>query len=338
MAKQANKMMIGGFVVIGVIILAASIVVFGSGKFFKRTQEYIMYFDGSLKGLDVGSLVLFQGVQIGTVKNIILRADMSRAKTIRPVIIEISPDKFQIEQDVEFGEPGEYLDEFIKKGLRAVLSQQSFITGRLMIEIDFFPDTPVDLKGYDEEYHEIPTIPSTTERLAQTLQKLDLEGMKNNLENTLAGIDGFVNDPELKNAISEFKGALTDARTLLQNLDAKVDPLAENLNVTLTDTRKLVNNVDAQVQPTADNVNSAVKDFGKLARDADAQLESLVNNLDKTLESARGVISEDAPLIVELENTLQEISAAARSIRQLANSLEQRPESLIQGKGNTGGN
>jgi paraquat-inducible protein B len=96
--------------------------------------------------------------------------------------------------------------------------------------------------------------------------------------------------------------------------------------------------VDAQVQPTADNVNSAVKDFGKLARDADAQLESLVDNLNNTLESARGVMSEDAPLIVELENTLQEISAAARSIRQLANSLEQRPESLIQGKGNTGGN
>jgi paraquat-inducible protein B len=48
-------------------------------------------------------------------------------------------------------------------------------------------------------------------------------------------------------------------------------------------------------------------------------------------------MSEDAPLIVELENTLQEISAAARSIRQLANSLEQNPEALIQGKGNSGG-
>ncbi|MGI9568536.1 MAG: MlaD family protein, partial [Desulfobulbia bacterium] len=87
MAKQANKMMIGGFVVIAVIILAASIVVFGSGRFFKKSQEYIMYFEGSLKGLDVGSLVLFQGVQIGTVKNIILRADMSKAETERPVII-----------------------------------------------------------------------------------------------------------------------------------------------------------------------------------------------------------------------------------------------------------
>ena len=37
MAKQANKMMIGGFVVIAVVLLAASLVIFGSGKFFKKT-------------------------------------------------------------------------------------------------------------------------------------------------------------------------------------------------------------------------------------------------------------------------------------------------------------
>lgn len=338
MAKQANKMMIGGFVVIGVIILAASIVVFGSGRFFKKSQEYIMYFEGSLKGLDVGSLVLFQGVQIGTVKNIILRADMSKAKTERPVIIEIDTDNFQIEKDRDFGETGEYLDEFINKGLRAVLTQQSFITGKLMIEIDFFPDTPVSLKRYDDDYHEIPTISSTTERLSQTLQNLDLEGMKDNLENTLAGIDGFINDPDLKTGISELKGALTDARTLLQNLDAKVDPLTDSLDTTLSDARKLVNNVDAQVQPLANNVNEAVKDFGKLAREAGTQLESLSASLNNTLASAKGVMSEDAPLIVELETSLREVSAAARSIRQLANSLEQRPESLIQGKGNSGGN
>jgi uncharacterized lipoprotein YmbA len=42
------------------------------------------------------------------------------------------------------------------------------------------------------------------------------------------------------------------------------------------------------------------------------------------LDSAvRGVVSEDAPLIVELEKTLREISDAARSFRQLADYLNQ---------------
>jgi paraquat-inducible protein B len=59
--------------------------------------------------------------------------------------------------------------------------------------------------------------------------------------------------------------------------------------------------------------------------------------LDKTLSAVRGVMSEDAPLIVELEKTLREISDAARSFRQLADTLERHPEALIQGKEKSGG-
>ena len=58
MAKQANRMMIGGFVVLAVFLLAASIVVFGSGRFFKKTELYVMYFEGSVKGLSVGAPLL----------------------------------------------------------------------------------------------------------------------------------------------------------------------------------------------------------------------------------------------------------------------------------------
>ena len=336
MAKQANRMMIGGFVVIAVVILAASLVVFGSGKFFKKTEGFVMYFDGSIKGLNVGAPVLFQGVQIGNVTSIVLRADVKQQTLEKPVVIEIEPEKFQLEAGQEHRDPGESLPELIDRGLRAVLTMQSFITGQLMIELDFHPDTPVNLKNINKDDLEIPTIPSTTERLAQTLQKLDLEGMQKNLEDTLAGIDRFVNNPDLKASIGELKGVLTDARRLAQNLNNRIGPLADDLDATLRDARKMVNNVDGQIGPIAGNVNQTVGDFGKLARDSDARLGAVAENLDRTLSSARGVISDDAPLIVELENTLREISAAARSIRQLANTLDQQPEALIQGLGKSG--
>ena len=54
--------------------------------------------------------------------------------------------------------------------------------------------------------------------------------------------------------------------------------------------------------------------------------------MEKTLTAARGVISADSPLVVELENTLKEISAMSQSIRELADYLEQHPEALIRGK------
>ena len=74
--------------------------------------------------------------------------------------------------------------------------------------------------------------------------------MEKNLKNTLAGIDRLVNDPDLKASIGELKGVLTDARRLVQNLDARVGPLADDLDATVRDTRKLVKNVDGQVKPT----------------------------------------------------------------------------------------
>ena len=71
--------------------------------------------------------------------------------------------------------------------------------------------------------------------------------------------------------------------------------------------------------------------------DADARLAALETSLDKTLSAVKGVMSPDAPLIVELETTLREISDMARSFRLLADYLQRHPEALIQGKGEFGG-
>ena len=339
MAKQANKMMIGGFVIISVTLLAASLVVFGSGKFFKKTNEYVLFFSGSVKGLSVGNPVLFQGVQVGSVKSISIHTDVNDLRVEIPVMIEVEPQKFVIESghyNESFEQRREQIARLTGKGLRAVLTRQSFITGQLMIEIDFYPDTPVVLKNIDENHIEIPTIPSTAERLTQTLQKLDLEGMQKNLENTLAGIDRFVNNPDLKGSIRALKDTLEELGQVVKKIDEKIDPLSASLNDTIRNARKLLNKVDRQVDPMADDMKKTVADFGKLARDANARLGVLTNSLDKTLAGARGVLSQDAPLIVELEFALKEVSDAARSIRQLANTLDQKPEALIQGLGKSG--
>jgi paraquat-inducible protein B len=337
MAKQANRMMIGGFVVAALLILAASLVVFGSGKFFKETEEFVMYFDGSIKGLNAGAPVLFQGVQIGAVKSITLLAVADQQTVNKQVVVEFEPDKFVYEAGLQREKPEKSLPRLIDIGLRAVLSTQSLITGQLMIEVDFFPDTPVNLKNIDEDLLEIPTIPSTTERLAQILQKLDLKAMQESLENTLAGIDRFVNNPELGASVGSLNETLASLRQLVQKLDGKIDALADNMGGAVDDARLLVNNVNRQMDALAKTTNTTVKDFGRLARDSNARLGSVTKSMDKTLTSTREVVSEDAPLVVELQTTLREISEMARAFRQLADYLERHPEALIQGKGEPGG-
>jgi paraquat-inducible protein B len=307
MAKQANRMMIGVFVVLAVILMAASLVVFGSGKFFKKTVKCVLFFDESVKGLNVGAPVLFQGVQIGSVISIVLQVDPAKLQAQIPVIIEYEPEKFIVREEGRKTpiDHRKNIAKLIDKGLRAQLTMQSFITGQLLIEVDFHPGTPVSLKGFDPDYIEIPTIPSTSERLAKTLNKLDFDTLRKKLESTLAGIDQFINSPELNASLQALKDTLQDAS-------------------------KLVTRVDRQVDPVADDLKKTVRDIGKVARNADAKVAELTTGLDKTMSTARGVISADAPLIVELENTLKEIAAASRSLRQLADYLEQHPETLLR--------
>jgi paraquat-inducible protein B len=249
------------------------------------------------------------------VTSIILQADFVTMKTQIPILIEIDPEKWK----VRAGERSyrKVATKLIEKGLRAQLITQSFITGQLMIQLDFYPKSticyaPPQVDKDYQDYVVIPTCASTSERLAKALGDLDLKAIENNLNSSLAGIARLVNNPDLTASFRALKDTLQDAR-------------------------KLLTRVDGQVDPVSDDVKKTVKEFGKLAANIDSRVGGLAGGFDKTMSAARGVLSENSPLVVDLENALQEISAMSRSIRQLTNYLDQHPEALIRGKENPGG-
>ena len=331
MAKQANTTMIGGFVVIAVFILAASVVILGSGKLFQRTESFVLYFDNSIKGLNVGAPVLLQGVQIGSVTNILIRANREDLTMSIPVFIEIRQDKFEVDETIEpQGDPKKTITQLADRGLRAVLSTQSLITGQLMIELDYFPDSPLNLKNLEPEVTEIPTIPSTTERLFQKLQNIDLT----HIENIMAGVDRFVNNPDLSEGLKSLRQAADEMQLLVGKLDSYIGDVTDSIDNTLSDTSTLVNNVNTQVQPLAYDMRQLIENFDAVALNINKQLDVVATSLDESLVGVRGVVSEDAPLVIELQETLENISSMTDSIRQLADYLEQHPEALIMGKDN----
>jgi paraquat-inducible protein B len=326
MAKQANRMMIGGFVILAIIILAASLVIFGSGKFFKKTQTFILYFDGSVMGLNVGSPVMFRGVPIGSVTSIVIKADLATGQIVMPVLIEIEPDKFQVYGGVGVRDPHKNIPRLINKGLRAVLVTQSFITGQLGIELDFEPGTPVVLKNLSKEYIELPTIPSTAQKLMEALAKLDLQKIQDHIDSALEGISKLANDPNLLAAIKGMKDTLQSAHKLFARVDKKVDPLTKNVNKTVKDFGILSKTLDARVKELSASLNKTL-----------SGMDGTLSGLDKTMASVRGVISPNSPLVYDLENSLQQISRMSEALRELADYLEEHPSSVIRGKKKNGG-
>jgi paraquat-inducible protein B len=73
----------------------------------------------------------------------------------------------------------------------------------------------------------------------------------------------------------------------------------------------------------------------KIGKDMDATLAGLqltVDQTQKTLVALEKTLSSESPLQQELQQTLQELSGAARSLRLLADYLERNPEAILRGK------
>ena len=359
MSKPANKALIGGFVVGAVALIVAGILIFGSGRFLGETYKFVMYFDGSVKGLNVGSSVVFRGVEIGRVIDILLRYNPADMSVKIPVIIEIDPERVEVIGGIPRDPDSQkVIRQLVERGLRARLQMQSLVTGQLMVELDFHPNKPAKLVGSDTEYPEIPTIPSPLKELSRRIEKVPIEEIFTKLLAAVEGIEKIVNAPEVKGTISSLKLAVQDVRRLVNNVNDHVTPmgsrmgdLASSIEGTLEDTQRLVHNINAQISPLASSIKETVEEYGKLARDVDGEVSSVASGIEKGLEEAHAVLeqgrralaaaedvlAEDSPLLYELENALKEVSDAARSIRLLADYLKRHPEALLKGKGTSGG-
>jgi paraquat-inducible protein B len=341
MAKQVSKTVIGGFMVSAMVLLVVGVLIFGSGKFLQKTYPFVLFFDGSVKGLKSGSPVVFRGVKVGSVEKIVIRPNPQTLDVQIPVIINIDPENVEISEKRIKKNPHKYIPKLIDKGLRAQLSLESLVTGQLMIELDFHPNKPARRVGLDLGYPEIPTIPTAFDDLAQTLKKIPIEEIFEKLQSAIEGIEKVLTAPELMETIRSLNLAVqnanklinhgdklvNDADKLVVNIDRQVAPLSRSFQDTANDAQVLVKNIDNQIQPVVDRLKNALE-----------PIRSVLEQSEKTLATYDNLVGERSELRYKVNGSLDEISAAARSLRALTDYLGQHPDSLLRGKSGAGGN
>ena len=214
MSRKANKTAIGAFVVSAVALLIIGVLAFGTGALFKHSRKYILFFDGSVKGLSVGAPVIFRGVRIGTVSKINLFYDQKEKDVLIAVITDLelsflnsAPNKL----------PYPDYNKLIEHGLRARLEIQSFITGQLMISFDFYPDKPVILQGISKEYPELPTLPISPD-IFVVLEQFPIKEISENLKKITAGMDKLFNSGELEESFYELKNSFQEVAQSARSL------------------------------------------------------------------------------------------------------------------------
>ncbi len=336
MAKAISKTAIGGFVIGGIALLIAAVILFGGAQFFVKKDRFVLFFQGSVKGLKVGSPVVFRGVEVGAVRELSIQTNSEDLSVQIPVIVELVGSKIDFDSKRN---DRDLMQELIQKGLRAQLVIDSLVTGQLAIEMDYYPDTQANLVGSDTEHMEIPTIPSTIERLAQVLEKIQFGKIFDTIEKAVSGIEKMLSDQGLQETLQS-----------IDTVAKSVDRTLTNADQLIGDTGRLVNNLDRQVEPLSASVKTAVDDAGRLLRHVDKQVDPLSGDVRRTLGEAQAMldraqqsldgietlVGERSELRYRLNQSLSELTGALQSVRSLSEYLERHPEALIQGKGDPG--
>ncbi len=328
--KKTSTKLLGLFVVGGIFLLVVGILVFGSGQFFKTTVSRVAFFTDSLAGLGEGAPVRFRGVKIGTVTKIVLDFNLKGLTMTTPVYFELDPSRFVVSGG-EFvpGREKERNAALVAKGLRAQLSFDSLVTGQQVVDLVMRPDTKDTIVADDTDVLEIPTIPSETAQIKNTvtaildhLGKLDIVQINNGINNLLTGAGKLVGNPELNRIIHETRLTIPEVRQLVRNVDGEVGSVATSLS-----------GVADKASGTLGKADGAMDE----ARKAFVGAQGTLRRGDQVLDSANGLIKPGAQAHFELIEMMQEVTAAARSVRTLANTLQRDPESVLFGKTRSGG-
>ncbi len=287
-------------------------------------NRWLLHFSGSVRGLTIGAPVEFRGIRVGQVLDVKLRFNLKDVDFRIPVLVEIEPARLEAEDiGTSVSERREVMDRLVEKGLRAQLKSGSFVTGQLYVDLDLHPNAAPAKINWQATNPEFPTVPSQMDELTMSLtglmeklKRFPLEEIGVGLKDTVQGAGRLVNSPDLIQAIKDLQGTLDAFKNVAVGLDREVMPdlkkAAGGFSETMKDTQGLVKALRSDLTPA---------------------LHQAVVEAQKTLVAAQTTLSSESPLQHELKRVLSELSAAARSIRVMADYLERHPDALIRGKG-----
>lgn len=335
MSRRANATIIGLFIVGAAVLAIAAALLFGSGL-LRDKHRFVMFFDSSVKGLDIGAPVYFRGVKIGTVSDIGLLLDPDTLEVMIPVYVELEVQRIKLISGEKMTALRiQRMDEMIQQGLRAQLQTQSLLTGQLAVQLDMHPAEPVELIGAVDQYHEIPTIPTPIQQLTRKLDDFPVDQVLDDFAGAIAGINKLVNNPGLPQAVVRLDETLRQYSRLAQRLDQQAERISSDLRATLSDMRATLASSRDLIGSGGVLVDDSTQLVRRLNDNADRLSRSAADALDDiraAAGAANNLVSQDSPLHFQLSRTLEEVAKAARSLRLLADTLEQNPEALLKGK------
>ncbi len=274
---------------------------------FKRSVPFVANFTTSVSGLGSGSPVMLRGQKIGEVSRVSLVYDRAADNVVVPVHFTLEPERIAMLDLPTDGDLDSRMRELIHRGLRVKLESGSILTGQKQLVMDIFPGAEPAVLRKDGEDYVVPVLGGSADdvataaaNLVNRLNSIPFETIGQNLNQTLAGVNGLVNDRQLGQSIAALRATLASTRELVDSLNRDVAPAARRLPA------------------------------------ISAGLEEAVNRTNKLIGSVETGYGGDSRFSRDVDRLMMQLSDASRSIRVLADLLSRHPEALIRGRTDQG--
>jgi paraquat-inducible protein B len=274
---------------------------------FKRSVPFVANFTTSVSGLGSGSPVMLRGLKIGEVSSVSLVYDRSTDTVVVPVRFTLEPERIAMLDLPTDGDLDSRMRELIRRGLRVKLESGSILTGQKQLVMDIFSGAGAAEMRKDGDDYMVPVLGGSADdvataatNLVNRLNSIPFETIGQNLNQTLAGVNGLVSDKQLGQSIAALRETLTSTRELVDSLNRGVAPAARRLPA------------------------------------ISAGLEEAVNRTNKLIGSVETGYGGDSRFSRDVDRLMMQLSDASRSIRVLADLLSRHPEALIRGRTDQG--
>lgn len=338
--KQANPKAVGAFILGGIAIAIAVIVVFGSGIFSEKSK-FVAFFPNTLQGLRVGSSVELRGVQVGAVTSIDIQIN-DDLEYLFPVTFEIERNRLKSAAN-KMKERGVDLKSLIDNGFRARLNSVSFVTGQQSIQLDFYPDSPVVMADNDYDYPQIPTVPSRSAEIEESLQDVVSQASK-----VLSDINDLLSDENrtefskiMSNANLAIEGTGTMIKAFTQTAETinkaagkldedlgKLDELLQAGEDTLVAYKGVADRADKILSENEDGIRRAVS----LSVDVEEKIGALASSLQRLIDdNGRAINQFSSEGLVEITNLAVDAQGAVEQFRRVMEEMERDPARFFLG-------
>jgi paraquat-inducible protein B len=321
--NKPRPVAVGAFLLAALALLVVGILFFTAGTLTARHVRAVSFFPGTVAGLQVGSTVTFQGVPVGQVTSLGVRVAQDVRRPIIQVEMELVPSRLAVYGAPRFRED-DLMATLVQRGLAAQLVKESFITGRLMVELAFRTGVETSRVG-GTDVPEVPTVPSDFASLAKQLQAVDIAGAVESFQHTVASLDTLLNSPELRQTVREAPATLAQLRQTLATVDREVAAFSRTGQGAVGDSA-------VALQKTLSSVQALVATFDRESATTLTAMRGTLGRADGTLDNTRVLLDPQGPMVSQLQQTVDDLAATAARLRNVAERVDRDPSVLVRGR------